>query len=163
MDHLSQDELLEGLRNELGALMAEAETLARWHQAKVARWSRARLGLGLPAVISAAVAGATGLASTAGRIPAAIIALVSAALGAAVAFLRIDDQIKSHSDLAAGWAALATDARMARNVDIVRKYGVETVSRELRDFVERRNTLLRGVVPAERSEGPVAAESAGPA
>jgi hypothetical protein len=58
-------------------------------QFKVAEhWRRVNLWLGIPAASLAAVAGAAALASTAGRIPAGIIALIAAAMGAVLAFLN---------------------------------------------------------------------------
>jgi len=75
-------------------------------------WGRAYYMLGLPAAVLAVVAGATGLASTAGRIPAAIIALVAAGLVAAVTFLNSQDNQRRNSAMSAAWSELADDARL---------------------------------------------------
>jgi hypothetical protein len=75
-------------------------------------WGRAYYMLGLPAAVLAVVAGATGLASTAGRIPAAIIALVAAGLVAAVTFLNSEDNQRRNSAMSAAWSELADDARL---------------------------------------------------
>src|SRR5437016_5220419 len=69
---------------------------ADWHSKRAALYGRAYYALGLPSVALAALAGAAGLASTAGRVPAAIIALVSAALGAAATFLNSAGQRANH-------------------------------------------------------------------
>jgi hypothetical protein len=68
--------------------------------------------LGLPAAVLAAVAGATGLVSAAGRIPAAIIALVAAGLTAAATFLKSDENQKTNITMSAAWSQLADDARL---------------------------------------------------
>jgi hypothetical protein len=62
--------------------------------------------------VLAAVAGATGLISAAGRVPAAIIALVAAGLTAAATFLNSDDNQKSNIVMSAAWSELADDARL---------------------------------------------------
>lgn len=79
--------------------------LSRW-------WGRAYYLLGLPAAVLAAVAGATALISVSGRIPAAIIALVSAGLTAAATFLNSEQNRKKDDELSAAWQGLADDARL---------------------------------------------------
>jgi hypothetical protein len=141
-----------GIRSELDKLIDESEQAFKTHLGRTRFWRRMDVSLGLPAAITAAAAGATGLASAGGRIPAAIIALVSAALSAAVVFLRAEQQVKSHTELSAAWAALAADASMARNVRLLEPRGLERVSRELRGLYAWRNNLLRGVSSAELPE-----------
>lgn len=75
-------------------------------------WGRAYYLLGLPAAVLAAVAGATGLISAAGRVPAAIIALVAAGLTAAATFLKSDENQKNNIVMSAAWSELADDARL---------------------------------------------------
>ncbi|WP_410669801.1 hypothetical protein [Amycolatopsis sp. cmx-4-68] len=79
-------------------------------------------------MILATTAGATGLATAAGRVVAAVIALVSAALSAAAAFLNSQEQRKTSGLLCAAWQELA-DARMEHR---------------------RKGHLLRGDVPHEK-------------
>src|SRR5690349_20952389 len=83
----------------------DARRASRW-------WGRAYYLLGLPAAVLAAVAGATGLISAAGRVPAAIIALVAAGLTAAATFLNSDENQKSNIVMSAAWSELADDARL---------------------------------------------------
>jgi hypothetical protein len=68
-------------------LEAEAERCSLIFANRTRFYSRMYYLLGLPAAILAAIAGATALASTTGRIAAGVIALVSSALSAAVTFL----------------------------------------------------------------------------
>jgi hypothetical protein len=62
--------------------------------------------------VLAAVAGATGLTSAAGRLPAAYIALVAAGLTAAATFLDSNAQRERRDALSAAWQELADVARM---------------------------------------------------
>ena len=68
-------------------LEAEAERCSLIFAGRTRFYSRLYYLLGLPAAILAAIAGATALASTTGRIAAGVIALASSALSAAVTFL----------------------------------------------------------------------------
>jgi hypothetical protein len=67
-------------------------------------WGRAYYMLGLPAAVLATVAGATGLASTAGRVPAG--------LTAASTFLTSDRNQRRNIVISAAWSELADDARL---------------------------------------------------
>jgi hypothetical protein len=75
-------------------------------------WGRAYYLLGLPAAVLAAVAAATGLISAAGRVPAAIIALVASGLTAAATFLNSQDNQKRNNLMSAAWSELGDDARL---------------------------------------------------
>jgi hypothetical protein len=75
-------------------------------------WGRTYYILGLPAAVLAGIAGAVGLANTAGRVPAAIIALVAAALTAAVTFLNIEINRNRNTEFCAEWCILADDTRL---------------------------------------------------
>ena len=68
-------------------LEAEAERQSLLYARRARFYSSLYYIFGLPAAILAAIAGATALASTTGRITAGIIALTSSALSAAVVFL----------------------------------------------------------------------------
>lgn len=70
------------------------------------RWERVTLALGLPTAILSAVAGAVGLLSESGRIPAAITALVAAALVAAGTFLEPQTKQLHYQSLAVEWYLL---------------------------------------------------------
>jgi hypothetical protein len=96
----------------LKALIAEADLHSFNARRSSSRWSRAYYWLGLPAAVLAAVAGATGLTSTAGRLPAAYIALVAAGLTAAATFLDSNAQRQRRDALSAAWQELADVARM---------------------------------------------------
>jgi hypothetical protein len=97
----------------LGVTMNSIIENARRESRRAAReaglWKVIDIALGLPTAALAAVAGATGLASTAGRIPAAILALVAAALAAAGRFLVCSERANRANQRAAYWKTLATD------------------------------------------------------
>jgi hypothetical protein len=101
------------LREELERLISDA----RQNSKKVARWAYiwqiADLGLGLAAAVVAAVAGATGLASTTGRVPAAILALTAAGLTAAARFLRSNERYETDWLKAVAWQELYQGASAA--------------------------------------------------
>lgn len=95
----------------LSSLVAEGD-LRAFDSKKQSMAGRAYYVLGMPAAGLAATASATGLISTSGRIPAAIIALVSSGLTAAAAFLNSEQNRKRSDELSAAWQALADDARI---------------------------------------------------
>jgi hypothetical protein len=109
--------------------------------------------VGLPAAILAAVAGATALASTAGRVPAGIIALVSAGLSAAATFLDSATRQTSLENLAAGWQVLANDAHLKFVVDLENDEWIVRESRiQLQNLADRERKLLQGKAPDAEAE-----------
>jgi len=104
---------LEEPEDVLESIVAESDLHAFDNRRGSRWWGRAYYLLGLPAAVLAAIAGATGLISTAGRVPAAIIALVAAGLSAAATFLNSEQNRKKDDELSAGWQSLADDARVS--------------------------------------------------
>jgi hypothetical protein len=86
-DESGSNDKSDRARSALQNLCSECQGWIKCHSTKAIVWSRVSLVIGLPAAILAAVAGVTALASTAGRIPAGILAIASAGLGSAAAFL----------------------------------------------------------------------------
>lgn len=134
----------------LSSLIADCDLHAYNARSVGEWWGRAYYLLGLPAAILATIAGAAALASTAGRVPAAIIALISAGLTAAATFLNSDENKKNHIRFSAAWQQLADDARLA-----VIEYGNLADHRDRRnndgfliqqviDLNKRKSALLRG-------------------
>jgi hypothetical protein len=77
-------------------------------------WQVIDIVFGLLAATLAAVAGAAGLASTAGRVPAAILALCAAGFVAANQFLGSNDRFEKNRKRRNSWEALEWDARTER-------------------------------------------------
>jgi hypothetical protein len=78
------------------------------------RWQTINVGLGLSATVLAALAGAAGLATVGGRVPAAILALTAAGLAAANSFLRSDERFDRNISRRNAWLALERDARLEK-------------------------------------------------
>jgi hypothetical protein len=132
-------------------------------------WGRTYYILGLPAAVLAGIAGAVGLATTAGRIPAAIIALVAAALTAAVTFLNMEINRNRNTEFGAEWCRLADDTRLRlleyyikreakRNQDsrLDTKDDWEAALGKLSELHLRKANLLRGEIgpPADHQRHP---------
>lgn len=88
----ASEEQLSRLRHELSELTSDAFKRGARCEFWAVAWQVTDLLLGVSTAVLAAIAGATGLASTAGRIPAAIMALTAAALGAATRFLHSSER-----------------------------------------------------------------------
>jgi hypothetical protein len=95
---------------------AEFSSQAQFEQAKL--WRGINLLLGVPAAALAAVAGATALASTSGRVAAGIIALVAAGLGAVVTTLNAAQRTEQAQAAGNLYLALQSDARISREIDL---------------------------------------------
>jgi hypothetical protein len=92
---------------------------AQFEQAKY--WRAVNLCLGVPAAILAAIAGGTALASTAGRVPAGIVALVAAGLSAITTTLNAAQRTEQAQAAGNLYLALQSDARIAREADLPRQ------------------------------------------
>jgi hypothetical protein len=121
------------------------------------RWARAYYLLGLPAAVLATIAGAAGLASAAGRIPAAIVALAAAGLATAATFLNSNENKQQNGKLSAAWQELADDVRLA-----VIRYGriraqafaEDALINDVIYFNRRKSALLRGDLAANPERPP---------
>jgi hypothetical protein len=107
-------------------------------QAKL--WRAVNLLVGVPAASLAAIAGATALASAAGRIAAGIIALVAAGLGAVATTLDASKRAESAETAGNKYLALQQDAQIAREVDLPLQ-DAEAARRALHVLVQRRREI----------------------
>lgn len=134
----------------LQSLIADSDLRAYDAQRASKRWGRAYYMLGLPAAVLATIAGAAGLASTAGRIPVAIVALAAAGLATAATFLNSNENKLHSGKLSAAWQELADDVRLAviqygQNADRQRTLiDDDFLIRQVIRFNKRKSTLLRG-------------------
>ena len=140
----------------LRALLEEFDLRANEARQASKRWSGAYYMLGLPAAVLTVIAGAAGLASTAGRIPAAIIALVAAGLTTAATFLNgSNENSQRNNNLSAAWQELANGVRSAllRYGQEKRKYhdddrrstaAADSLLASVVYFNKRKSALLRG-------------------
>jgi hypothetical protein len=111
----------QAIRNELSRIeeSAKLSAQAQFEQAKY--WRAVNLILGVPAGVLAAVAGATALASTTGRVAAGVIALVAAGLSAITTTLNSAQRIEQGQAAGNLYLALQSDARIARETDLPRQ------------------------------------------
>ena len=128
----------------IGAALADVEEGTKWsaqgqfEQAKL--WRAAHLTLGVPAAALAAIAGATALASTTGRVAAGIIALVSAGLSAVASSLDAAGRAESRADLRQPLPGGEAAARVARQVDLPLQ-DVTTARQTLSELMARRDEI----------------------
>jgi hypothetical protein len=150
----------EAVRTELSQVIERATVEAKAARGRASAWSRLYFVIGLPAAILAAVAGATALASTTGRVAAGIIALVAAALTTAATFLDSSTRQTSYENLAAGWQVVANDAELKLVVDIENDDWLVQDSRtQLQDLANRQRKLLLGKAPDAEAEAERRAEN----
>jgi hypothetical protein len=111
----------QAIKDELSRIEESAmfSAQAQFEQAKY--WRAVNLILGVPAAVLAAVAGATALASTTGRVPAGIIALVAAGLSAITTTLNAAQRTEQGQAAGNLYLALQSDARIARETDLPRQ------------------------------------------
>lgn len=131
----------------LVSLISECDLRAYDTRQASKRWGSAYYLLGLPAAVLATIAGAAGLASTAGRVPAAIIALIAAGLATAATFLNSNENKQQNGKLSAAWQELADDVRLtviAYGGDRGRAFGQDYLITEVIYFNKRKSALLRG-------------------
>jgi len=103
-----------GLAAELDKLIDDARGRAKSMGLYVKLWQVIDVIFGLLAATLAAVAGAAGLASTAGRVPAAILALCAAGFAAANQFLGSGERFEKNRRRRNAWEVLEWDARAER-------------------------------------------------
>jgi len=125
------------------------------------RWSRLYFILGLRAAVLAAVAGATMLASTTGRVVAGVIALVASGLGAAAAFLDSETRRAQHANLAAAREVLGTGAEPHLALHLNTYGWVQGRGRTaLQELQDRKRRLLEGKAPDAEAESVYRAKEA---
>lgn len=100
------------VRAEVERVLVEAERRERSAHRRVRLWGVMDIALGFPAAVLAGISGATGLASPDARVPAALLALVSAGLSAGAGFLRSDARRAENRRSRLAWAEVEAGARL---------------------------------------------------
>lgn len=95
---------------------AKYSSQGQFEQAKI--WNKRSLCIGVPASGLAAIAGVAGLATTVGRIPAALMSLIAAFLSASMTTLNYSRKIDQAHSSANSYLALQQDARIFIKVDL---------------------------------------------
>lgn len=101
-----EEDEIQRARTALMMIWEQCERAREEHAKRARIWGRVHVAIGLPAAILAAVAGVSALISTTGRIPAGIIAIISAGLGSAATFLDSQGRQEKNDRLANGFAIL---------------------------------------------------------
>ncbi|MFD9883096.1 hypothetical protein ACFWZT_16760 [Streptomyces alboflavus] len=105
-------ERMRHLAEEVRQIAAEARIGARRAQRRSKLWNATYICLGFPAAVLAGISGAAGLASPGARVPAAILALLSAGFSAGATFLRADARQMANLRRRYAWQNLETRARL---------------------------------------------------
>jgi hypothetical protein len=130
-----------------GAMRAEVERLRREAERQLGRaerraqfWAYADVALGFPAALLAGVSGAAGLATADARVPAALLALVSAGLSAGAGFLRSDVRRIANKRSRQAWATVEAEACLV--LARVPYLSREELQQELRILFESRRVAM---------------------
>jgi hypothetical protein len=142
----------QAVEGRLYQIKVASDEWAYVHQRLAARWGRLYFTLGLPAAVLAAIAGATSLLSTTGRVAAGLIALASSAITGAAAFLDSQSRRAKHLGLAAEWYALGRDAELHLIYDLSNTEWVAQSEAELNRLSQRETDLYRGQLPPRGPE-----------
>ena len=136
---------------ELQRIEESAKYSAQIQFEQTKQWRRINLVLGLPASVLAAVAGATALATTAGRVVAGLMALAAAAFGAILTTLNASPRMNQASAAANAYLEIQTAARQAREIDL-ENWSVDEARAELAELTSRRDEQNKTAeVPNRRS------------
>ncbi|MFF0446631.1 hypothetical protein ACFYT4_09495 [Streptomyces sp. NPDC004609] len=106
------DARLLHLRTEVGLVVEEARIGARRAQRRSKLWNATYICLGFPAAVLAGISGAAGLAAPGARVPAAVLALLSAGFSAGSTFFRADARQVANLRRRYAWQHLETQARL---------------------------------------------------
>ncbi|MFI9780161.1 hypothetical protein ACIHCV_36630 [Streptomyces sp. NPDC051956] len=146
------DPRLLALRAEAEKIITEAQIGARRAQRRAKLWHAMYLSLGFPAAVLAGISGAAGLASTDARVPAAILALLSAGFSAGSTFLRSDARHMTNLRRRYAWQNLETRARLALAYDAYE--GAERLHTSLLALHELRATVPSSALILTEQQGP---------
>ncbi|MFF7638812.1 hypothetical protein [Streptomyces canus] len=130
--------------SQVAGLQAECAEQARKNRSRRRFWRFAHAALGLPAAVLAGISGATGLSSADARIPAAVLALVSAGLSAAITFLKPELHQQAAHARRRAYLALEVEARFALTRAASRGEAVPLAV--YRNLLERRRMIIAGQV-----------------
>ncbi|MGW3037459.1 hypothetical protein ACWDCB_40470 [Streptomyces sp. NPDC001178] len=132
----------DAVGSQVADLQAECEEQARKNRFRRQFWRFTHAALGLPAAVLAGISGATGLSSESARIPAAVLALISAGVGAAIAFLKPEVHQRAAHARRRAYLALEVEARFA--LTQAASSGEPVPLAVYRDLLERRRMIIAG-------------------
>ncbi|MFD0007173.1 hypothetical protein ACFVJ4_32745 [Streptomyces sp. NPDC127178] len=140
------------VRAEVERVLVEAERRERGAHHRVRFWSVMDIALGFPAAVFAGISGAAGLASPDARVPAALLALVSAGFSAGAGFLRSDVRRAENRRSRLAWAEVEARARLllAEETQLDR----ESIQEALRNLLDCRTRAI-AIHAADASDRPL--------
>lgn len=152
--------VIHRMTDELGAIRAESlrleesATQSAQNQFEAAKlWRGVNLLFGVPAAALAAIAGGTGLAGVAGRVPAAVMALIAAALSGALTTLNAGRRVTQAHSAANAYLALQTDFRQFREIDLM-TFAHEEARQRLGEYTARLDEINKTAdVPSRLAYG----------
>jgi hypothetical protein len=146
---MTDDERLTTIAEELERQEEDATyaSQSQFEMSKFWRWWHWLLGI--PAAALAAVAGFTGLASVAGRVPAAVMALIAAALGGILTTVEPNKRVRQGQSAGAAYNEVRVAARQARRVDLP-SLSLEDARTRLHDLTDEKLQVDRVAEPPNK-------------
>jgi hypothetical protein len=133
-------------------LEAEADRESQRWGSRAGRYNGLYVLLGLPAAVLAAIAGVTVLASTAGRLAAGIVALMSAALSASATFLDSAKKRDGAAKFNTEWEDLYNEMRVCRLTELA-SFTTDSGSSRMASFAARAAAIRAGRDQATAKQG----------
>ncbi|MEI5006356.1 SLATT domain-containing protein [Streptomyces zaomyceticus] len=113
------------------------------------QWRGVNLGLGLPASVLAGISGAAALVSTAGRVPAGILALVASGCGAILTTINASHRMNQAAAAGNAYLEIQTAARQAREIDLPYS-SIDEARQALAELTARRDEQNKTAEPPNR-------------
>lgn len=110
------------------------------------QWRRVNLLLGLPASVLAGISGAAALVSTAGRVPAGILALIASGCGVILTTINASQRMNQAAAAGNAYLEIQTAARQAREIDLPHS-SVDEARQALAELTARRDEQNKTAEP----------------
>ena len=127
------------LANEASRIEEDTEHSFKGHYNAGARWGRYHLCIGLPAALSAAIAGAAAFKDQ--PLWAGVLALVSTALTTVLTFLKPSERAEMHKAVASQYQSLRNQARIFREIGLRECTAIEEAKTRLFALANARDEL----------------------
>lgn len=139
------------VESEIEDFRKDCQRLAHIGSVQARNWELVHSVLGLPAAVIAAISGTTGLTATGARVPAAILALISAGLVAAASFLH--PQVRAEEARVRTNALLVLDAQAKFALIQARERRRGVPLETFRSLLERKTMIVTGRTEQLQGDG----------
>jgi len=137
-----EQKIQEKILNEVKRIQEDCLYSEKGHFNAAQRWGNIHLWLGIPAVILAAIAGASALSQFDNHnIIAGILAIIVSALSAVATFLNPNEKANNHHYAGNQYKNLRNSARILSEIDIHLIIDDKEILRELKDLNKQRSEL----------------------